>query len=389
MSYLGNSPTSQNFLSGSMFFSGNGTTTAFTLNRSVSSTNDILVMVGTAVSAPNTYTVSGTTLTFTTAPASGTNNICVRYLSTTTFTVDVSDQSVNTAKIQDAAVTAAKLASTVLTPANVSDKANTSTGAFDLPAGTTAQRPVSPSVGDTRFNSTLNAVEYNNGSTWKQLADVDQDPHWANVVLSMNGGTLLDYKARHTFNAVNVSTTTTPGKPFPLANESSWYYINSGANNYIDVLGNISDFSPASYTNFTIEFWLYASGQNSSYGHFYNIGGQSGKGVIKFSGNNAYGLYWYSSNGEQINWGTTAPIGVWAHFVYEKNGSTTTTWKNGTRIAQNTNSLPAGPADYLRLGGPFSTEFSGHYFDELRITTVARYQGVATIPVQSKSWPKQ
>ena len=115
MSYLGNSPTSQNFLSGSMFFSGNGTTTAFTLNRSVSSTNDILVMVGTAVSAPNTYTVSGTTLTFTTAPASGTNNICVRYLSTTTFTVDVSDQSVNTAKIQDGVVTAAKLHTTAVT----------------------------------------------------------------------------------------------------------------------------------------------------------------------------------------------------------------------------------------------------------------------------------
>lgn len=55
-----------------------------------------------------------------------------------------------------------------VTPASISDKANTSTGAFDLPAGTTAQRPASPHNGQTRFNTTLGYPEWYsaNASAW-------------------------------------------------------------------------------------------------------------------------------------------------------------------------------------------------------------------------------
>lgn len=278
-----------------------------------------------------------------------------------------------------------------VTPTAVSDQANSSTGYFDLPTGTTAQRPGSPNTGYVRYNSDNSGIEFYDGSNWKQLEVIDTDPYWSSVVLSMNGGTLTDYKARHTFSAVNVSTSTSPGKPFSNARETSWYYINNGTNNYIDVLSNINDFDPQLYTNFTIEFWLNHTGQTSSYGHFYNIGGQDSQGVIKFAANGSYGLYWYSSNGEMINFGgsNTFPTNTWTWFVYEKNGSTNTTWRNGVRISQNTNSLPSGNPSYLRLGGPFSSEYAGHYFDELRITTAARYQGAATIPIQTKSWPKQ
>jgi hypothetical protein len=278
-----------------------------------------------------------------------------------------------------------------ITPTAVSDQSNSSTGYFDLPSGTTEQRPGSPNTGYTRFNSTLNSLEYYDGSNWKQLDVVDTDPYWSSVVLSMNGGTLTDYKARHTFNTINVSTSTSPGKPFSNAIESSWYYIGNGTNNYIDVLGNINDFDPQLYTNFTIEFWFNHNAQRSSYGHFYNIGGQSDQGVIKFASDGQYGLYWYSSNGELINFGGagTAPANTWIWYVYEKNGSTNTTWRNGVRISQNTNSLPSGNPLYLRLGGPFGSEYSGHYFDELRVTTAARYQGAANIPLQTKSWPRQ
>jgi hypothetical protein len=57
------------------------------------------------------------------------------------------------------------------TPASVSDQTNTSTGFFDLPSGTTAQRPVSPVSGATRFNTTLNCVEsYSTiSSKWEAL----------------------------------------------------------------------------------------------------------------------------------------------------------------------------------------------------------------------------
>ena len=47
----------------------------------------------------------------------------------------------------------------------------TQTGFLPLPVGTTAQRPVGPSNGITRFNSTLNRMEYYDSSTvsWMSL----------------------------------------------------------------------------------------------------------------------------------------------------------------------------------------------------------------------------
>ena len=59
-----------------------------------------------------------------------------------------------------------------VTPTAVSDQDNTSTGYFDLPTGTTAQRPASPTVGMTRFNTTTNSVEtYQGGLGWVSLSN--------------------------------------------------------------------------------------------------------------------------------------------------------------------------------------------------------------------------
>ena len=69
-------------------------------------------------------------------------------------TDDIADGAITTAKIANNAVTDAKATITV-SPAAVSDTANTSTGAFDIPSGTTAQRPGSPNSGYTRFNTTI------------------------------------------------------------------------------------------------------------------------------------------------------------------------------------------------------------------------------------------
>jgi len=59
-------------------FSGNGSTTAFTLDVAPTSVFDIEVFVENVRQDPNSaYTLNGTTLTFAAAPASGTNNIYV------------------------------------------------------------------------------------------------------------------------------------------------------------------------------------------------------------------------------------------------------------------------------------------------------------------------
>ena len=78
MAYLGNAPKQNLNTMNSQQFNGNGSTTNFTLSQSVSNTAEAEVYVGNVRQDPfSAYTVAGQTLSFTAAPASGTNNIYV------------------------------------------------------------------------------------------------------------------------------------------------------------------------------------------------------------------------------------------------------------------------------------------------------------------------
>lgn len=78
MAYIGNQPFTTAFLTDQ--FSGNGSTTAFTLSAAPANTNSLLVAITGVLQDPSTYSVAGTTLTFSAAPPSGTANISVRFL---------------------------------------------------------------------------------------------------------------------------------------------------------------------------------------------------------------------------------------------------------------------------------------------------------------------
>lgn len=78
VSYIGNIPQYTAFVTDQ--FSGNGSTTAFTMSVSPANTASVLVAVSGVLQSPDTYSVSGTTLTFSSAPPSGTGNISCRFL---------------------------------------------------------------------------------------------------------------------------------------------------------------------------------------------------------------------------------------------------------------------------------------------------------------------
>ena len=82
MGYLGNNPKGNLLTMNSSQFSGNNSDTNFTLSQTVGNTNEIEVFVGNVRQDPHSaYTVSGgTTLSFTAAPPTGTNNIYVVYI---------------------------------------------------------------------------------------------------------------------------------------------------------------------------------------------------------------------------------------------------------------------------------------------------------------------
>ena len=102
MAYVGNPIDTQNTFQSLVGkrFNGDGSTTAFTLDVAPSSTLDLEVFVGNVRQDPNSaYTVSGTTLTFTGAPPSGTNNIYVVHQAKSVGTITPGANSVGVTEL--------------------------------------------------------------------------------------------------------------------------------------------------------------------------------------------------------------------------------------------------------------------------------------------------
>jgi hypothetical protein len=82
MAYIGNTVQNQGFTPAIDYFNGNGVTVTFTLSRPVVSVAQMIVAIDNVIQNPSSaFTVSGNSITFTSAPLSGTNNIWVEYTS--------------------------------------------------------------------------------------------------------------------------------------------------------------------------------------------------------------------------------------------------------------------------------------------------------------------
>ena len=127
-------------------FSGNGSTTAFTLSADPSTENNTQVYIDGVYQEKGTYAVSGTTLTFSTAPPNGTS---IEVMAFTASSVGVvADGSINadklatdaviTAKILNANVTADKLATNAVTTVKIKDSTGSSDGVTTAKLATSA-----------------------------------------------------------------------------------------------------------------------------------------------------------------------------------------------------------------------------------------------------------
>lgn len=228
MSYIGNQPLYTSYITDS--FSGNGSTLAYTLSIAPANSASLLVAIFGVLQDPSAYGVVGTTLTFTSAPPAGTNNISVRYLglpasnvvtsayrtvtdiiatagqttfSPASYTPEYIDVYRNGAKLGTTDYTATNGAQVVLNnaaalgdiiqivsfsvgsvlnaiPANggvitagyLDVASKTGSGAMSVPAGITSQRPAGPVAGMLRFNSTIGLAEIYTGSEWRSVGNV-------------------------------------------------------------------------------------------------------------------------------------------------------------------------------------------------------------------------
>jgi len=129
MPYLGNDPGAITDAF-TQSFTGDASDTAFTLSQA-STTNSVFVRISGVMQRNGTdFNVDGVTLTFTTAPPAGTNNIVVQY-----FTVGsvqtIADDAVATAKIADSAVSTAKIADNAITLAKLAGGTDGNIISFD------------------------------------------------------------------------------------------------------------------------------------------------------------------------------------------------------------------------------------------------------------------
>lgn len=95
-------------------------------------------------------------------------------------------------------------AQTFLDATNIYDMLTSATGYFDLPAGTTAQRPASPDVGMIRYNTSLEALEMYDGANWAIVKSVFTAT--GGTVTEANGYRIHTFTSSGTFQVTKGST---------------------------------------------------------------------------------------------------------------------------------------------------------------------------------------
>ena len=127
-------------------FSGTGSQTVFTMSAVPANSASLLVAINGIVQDPGNYSVSSNTLTFTTAPASGTNNISVRYLGVASVGTVGSFSAGTTGLTPSSATTGAVVLAGTLNVANGGTGVTTSTGSGNTVLSTSPTL-VTPALG--------------------------------------------------------------------------------------------------------------------------------------------------------------------------------------------------------------------------------------------------
>ena len=151
-------------------FTGDGSTTSFTLGYSAVKSNTFVYIDG-VYQLKNTYSVSGTTITFSTAPPlNSVIEVVIAAFTTSSInipaedsvgTAQLQDDAVTTVKIADDAVTAAKLASDAVVTASIVDDAVTAAKLASVPIAV----GITTVVTATSLTATVNTHVYVSAAT--------------------------------------------------------------------------------------------------------------------------------------------------------------------------------------------------------------------------------
>jgi hypothetical protein len=195
-------------------FSGDASTTAFTLDIAPSSVFDIEVFVENVRQDPNSaYGISGTTLTFTGAPPSGTNNIYVVHQAKAVGTINPTNDSVTASAIADDAVESEHLNNNIISGQTALGAAPADTDEFLVSdAGTIKRVDYSyiKASSEPVFAVVLDASQTLSNNTVTKLTFtselIDTDSAFADSKFTVPSGKAGKYFFQAKVRAANVST---------------------------------------------------------------------------------------------------------------------------------------------------------------------------------------
>lgn len=344
MAYIGNQPTTVAFLTDQ--FNGTGSQTAFTLSAAPANTASILVAITGVLQDPSTYSVSGTTLTFSAAPPSGTGNISVRFLG-------IPASGVVTTAYRTQTEFTATSGQTTFTPPSYTPgfidvyRNGVLLGSADYTAtnGTTVVLAVGATTGDLietvsfLVSSVLNAIPATAGSvnsTYIQDGGVTAAKLASNAaVLSLNGSTGA-LKGAVLTGTTSIAAGSTSVDVTSQMTNAGWYIVNvnltlsaaassadiafrTSSNNGSSFDSGASNYSYDPYNSGTVTAQTYLLGTstnstnavfwmnfnilmytgNGTNPNFFNI--QSGNGAVTPTLNGFGGIFGYRASLSQIN----------------------------------------------------------------------------------------
>jgi len=146
-------------------------------------------------------------------------------------------------------------------------------GALPIPTGTTAQRPVAPSSGMLRFNTTLNTLEIYNNGFWLGLAQATSSTGTVTTVYNYTG--------------LDVSFTVPAG----ITSISVKMWGGGGSSVNPDIAGGGSGYTGGTKTVTAGQVYLVSVGGGASIAH---VGGYNGGGNV---GDNSYNSTYGSGGG--------------------------------------------------------------------------------------------
>jgi len=307
MTYIGNNLTVQQYSPQIAYFSGNGTATSFTLPSAVVSSAQIIVTVANVIQNPSSaFTVSGTTLTFTSAPPSGTNNIWVEYTSLQTNTIAPSQGTVQNSSF--GTVTALPMTYATLGAGDASLMKNRIINGAMVIDQRNAGASITPTTGNTytvdRWSAQLNvaskySVQQNAGSVTPPVG-------------------FTNYLGATSTSAYSVGAT-------------DYFFLQQGIEGY-----NVADlqWGTANAKTVTVSFWVRSSLTGTFGGNLQNGNGRYYPFTYTISSANTWTQISFSVAGDTTGtWGSTNGNGIYIGFglgVGSTYSGTAGSWSSST-----------------------------------------------------------